>query len=36
MVVPKVDHDCVLQEIVADLANRSPGSLGEDVLLLNI
>lgn len=22
MVVPKVDHDCVLQEIVADLANR--------------
>jgi hypothetical protein len=22
MVVPKVDHDCVLQEIVAELANR--------------
>jgi hypothetical protein len=22
MVVPKVDHDCVLQDIVTDLANR--------------
>ena len=27
MVVPKVDHDCVLQGIVADLANRSHGPI---------